>query len=179
MATRKVPITFRILEAEDTEAYRQLRLLSFREAPLAFSESYEDERKRSLASFSEELKVTGTPPESFVLGAFDTQAKLVGFVKFRRDQRSKARHKSMIHAMYVDPAFRGYDIGRMIIEQIINRAREMTGLEQIHLWVLHAEGKSAAHFYKKCGFVGQGPLVKKDLKFKDTYIDAEYMLMYL
>lgn len=173
-------IKFRLLRQNDCNSYRSLRLKSYQEAPFAFSESYEDEQHRVLADFAMELKIQGQPPEWFVLGAFSEINKLIGFVKFRRDTRSKARHKSMIHAMYVVPEYRKAGIGKQLVLNLLNRVKQLDGLEQVHLWVLHAEGfKSASNFYKKCGFESQGTQVKKDLKIGNTYIDAEYMVMYL
>ncbi len=172
-------IEYRLLTPEDASDYRELRLLSYREAPYAFSESFEDEQHRPLSDFAAELNSTGDPPEWFVLGVY-VEEYLGGFVKFRRDQRSKARHKSMIHAMYIHPDQRGKDLGRGIIQALLDRVTDLPGLEQIHLWVLHADGvTSAAGFYHRLGWISQGPRVQKDLLVDDTYIDAEYMVMYL
>ncbi len=171
-------INYRFLTNDDAKQYHLARLLSFKESPLAFSESFEDENKKDYLSFLNEIQIIGDPPEHFILGAFD-QNKLIGFVKFRRDQRSKARHKAMIHAMYVHPDFRKKNIGKQLIHELLVYAKKLQGLEAIHLWVLHANGKSAADFYRSCGFMGQGPLVKQDLKINDVYIDAEYMTMQL
>ena len=168
----------RFLIKKDAIAYRALRLNSYQESPLAFSESYQDEQSRSIDSFEKELVHKGNPPEWFVLGAFTEEDHLIGFVKFRRDQRSKARHKSMVHAMYVAPEFRGLQVGNQLMEEIIELAKAMAGLEQIHLWVLHANGQTAANFYSKLGFIKQGPLVLQDLKYGETYIDAQYMVLY-
>ena len=170
-------IKIEILQSRHAEAYRQLRLLSFQEAPFAFSESYEDEVKKGVAIFAQDLQPLGNPPEQFVLGVFTPENKLIGIATFKRDQRSKARHKGMIYAMYVHPDFRKQQIGRKLIEQIIERATAMDGMEAVHLWVLHS-GTSASGFYKKLGFKSQG-LVKNDLKLGDQYIDAEYMVRYL
>lgn len=170
-------MTLKILDTSYAEAYRDLRLFSFQEAPLAFSESYEDEKLKPLESFKQLLETKGDPPEHFVLGAFSSDDQLVGIATFRRDQRSKARHKAMIYAMYVHPDFRDKQVGSLLVNEIIKKAQMMTGMEAIHLWVLHAK-TSAAPFYKKLGFISQGR-VKNDLKFKDHYIDAEYMVKYL
>ncbi len=43
------------LGIEDVEQYQNLRLISFQESPFAFSESYEDECKRSVEDFSKEV----------------------------------------------------------------------------------------------------------------------------
>ncbi len=173
-------IKLKLLTPDHTNAYRKLRLKSFRDDPYAFSESYEDEKNRSTQSFEQELLIKGTPPEQFVLGAFGQTEQLLGFVKFRRDKRTKARHKSMIHAMYVSPEFRHLGLGQQILTTLIEKAKAMPGLEQIHLWVLHSsESRSASTFYSAFGFESQGTKVKKDLKIGAEYIDAEYMVLYL
>jgi len=170
-------ISFEILNSEFAKAYRQLRLTSYQESPFAFSESYEDEVKKPLSSFEHELMEEGNPPEQFILGVFDKNDKLIGFVKFRRDKRSKARHKSMMHAMYIQSQYRQKGIGRVLVIELLKMAQRIEGLEQIHLWVLHSD-KTAARFYESCGFISQGPVVKKDLKIGDAYIDTEYMVLY-
>ena len=168
----------RLLQQQDVRNYQELRLKSYQESPFAFSESYEDEVKRSLTDFQQELKVEGTPPEQFILGVYASEKELAGFVKFRRDKRSKARHKSMIHAMYIRKEYRNQQLGEMLIDELIRRVKQLEDLEQIHLWVLHSQ-RSASNFYKRCGFESQGPFVKKDLKVDGKYVDAEYMVMYL
>lgn len=171
---------FKILKKEDTVAYQALRLKSYQESPYAFSESYEDECLKSEDEFYKELIMIGEPAEHFVLGVFSKEEKLLGFVKFRKDQRSKAQHKAMIHAMYVDSKDRGQGLGRALILNLLERVKVFPKLEQIHLWVLHAEGVSSADkFYVTLGFERQGPIVRKDLKVNDIYIDAEYMVLYL
>lgn len=171
-------IALRLLDKKDAAKYRALRLKSFQESDLAFSRSYEDEKHKTIDEFAEELIIRGNPPEWFVIGAFTNDDRLVGMVRFRRDLRTKARHKSMLHTMYVDPEFRNCGLGRRIVLDLLERVRRLEGLEQIHLWVLHADG-SASGFYKKFGFISQGPFVKKDLKVGDVYVDAEYMVLYL
>lgn len=168
----------RLLTEQDVAGYRQLRLQSYQTDPLAFSESYEDEIQKPESDFSDELKTNGTPPESFVLGLFTTDDTLAGFVKFRRDIRSKARHKAMIHAMYIAPDVRGQGSGKKLMDDLLSIVKKLQGLEQLHLWVLHAQ-TSAAGYYLKCGFKSQGTRVKNDLKINGIYVDAEYFVMYL
>jgi len=89
----------RLLTTKNASIYQKLRLTNFIEAPYAFSESYEDEVQCYLSSFEQELAQIGQPPEQYALGAFNAANELVGFVRFRRDRRSKARHKAMVYAM--------------------------------------------------------------------------------
>lgn len=190
----KLGYQIRVLAPTEAAAYQALRLQSYQDSAYAFSESYEDEVQRSIDHFQAELASfvpasrgpegrlpPGTGPngqEQYVLGAFNESGELAGFVKFRRDQRSKARHKSMIHAMYVAPDHRKRGLGKQLIDEVIARARKLDGLEQIHLWVLHSTAStSASEFYAKCGFQSQG-IVRKDLKINGQYVDSEYMVMY-
>lgn len=171
-------IQLKLLVEQDVNAYKNLRLKSFQEAPFAFSESYEDEVKKLESEFLEELKILNNPPECYTLGAFSENNELIGFVKFRRDLRSKARHKSMIYALYVDEKHRKQGIAKKLLLEVLQKAQKLSGLEQIHLWVLHADN-SVSDFYKKCGFESQGTRVKNDLKINGIYVDAEYMVKYL
>ena len=168
-------LTIRVLAKTDADQYRQLRLHSFQEAPFAFSESYEDEKDKPLESYIQLIQ-SDNLQEQFVLGAFENET-LIGIATFRRDQRSKARHKAMVYAMYVHPAHRGKAIGRLLLEHIIEKAEQLEGMEAIHLWVLHSN-TSASGFYKRLGFESQG-IVKRDLKYNDQYIDAEYLVRFL
>ena len=176
--TTNSTIEIKVLSEQDAASYKKLRLFSFLESPLTFSESYEDECERSESDYAAELKQYGNPIERFVLGAFANSKELVGIVTFERDQRTKARHKSMIYAMYVHPEHREQGIGHTLLDKTIKLSKEIKGLEQIHLWVLHS-GTSATGFYIKAGFETQGTLVKKDLKIGDVYVDAAYMVLYL
>ena len=169
--------TFRKLTLKDTDNYRALRLLSYQESPYAFSESYEDECQKSNQDFEKEIIQETYPEEYFILGCFD-EINLVGFVKFSRDQRTKGWHKAMIYAMYVHPDFRKKGMGEDLVNRIIIIAKQMQGLEQIHLWVLHYKDISAANFYKKLGFKSMSRVID-DLKIGAEYFDAEYMVLYL
>lgn len=171
-------VYFRILQEVDAPMYRNFKLFGFRESPFAFSESYEDELEKDISEFEKELCVEGNPPEHFTLGAFNAKDELIGQARFVRDKRTKARHKSMIKTMYVHPDYRKQQVGKKLLLKIFEKTKPLEGLEQIHIWVLHAKD-SAAKFYESCGFLSQGTKVKGDLKIGDVYIDAEYMVKYL
>ncbi len=169
-------MNIRVLTKKDVKNYRTLRLYSFEESPYAFSESLADERKKSENYFADYIS---SDDNKFTLGAFSEENELIGFVTFKRDAREKARHKSMLLAMYVHPDFRQTGIGGKLVVEITERAKKLNGLEQIHLWALHSPNSiSASNFYKKHGFISQGTMVKKDLKVNGIYVDAEYMVLY-
>jgi GNAT superfamily N-acetyltransferase len=166
---------YRKLFPSDLPAYRDFRLHAFRNSPGAFSESLEDEEEESPAFF---LGCMGGTAEHFSFGCF-LEGRLVGIATFQRDGRSKARHKSMVRTMYVDPAVRGRGIGKGLLQKILEAARALQGLEQVHLWVLQPEQSLARRLYLRSGFQPQGPVVKKDLFVEGGYVDAEYLVLSL
>lgn len=172
-------ITIRLLDECDSETYRTFKLLSLKESPLSFSDSLEDEIVKPLEAYKAMLS-NPNPQENFVLGAFDKDSdELIGSLSFKRDNRTNARFKGMIHVMYVHPDHRGKNVGSLLVSKLFEYAAQMEGLEQIHLWVLKSGDSSAIAFYSKLGFLRQDMCVKKDLKIGDDYVDAEYMVKYM
>jgi GNAT superfamily N-acetyltransferase len=164
----------RRLAKPDCEPYKALRLRAFQESSASFSESYDDECQKSLEFFHALL---GDSSEHFTVGSFSTADELSGIATFKRDQRQKARHKGFIHTMYVAPEYRGQKIADGILRNIMETARTMPGLEQIHLWVLNPETSFARKLYLKAGFKPQGPMVRNDLFIDGAYVDAEYLTL--
>ncbi|MEO0341645.1 MAG: GNAT family N-acetyltransferase [Bacteroidota bacterium] len=176
------PFQCRKLSNQDLEAYYyQLRLFSFKESPFAFSESYTDALAAGAQAFLEDINLPHSQQGLFTMGAFKANEELVGFVKFKRDQRSKALHKAMLHAMYIHPEYRGQKVGSLLMRHLFSIIQQMKGLEQIHLWVLSLPEvpNPAISFYQKFGFEITGPQVKKDLIIEGKYVDANYMVCYL
>lgn len=170
-------MTFRLLNISDITEFKKLRLFSLQESPMAFSESYEDELDKTERDYAAEIEITGTPAEAFVLGVFSDEGELTGFVKFKRDTRTKARHKAFLSTLYIKPSFRNRGLGAALMHELFRIIEPLEGLEQIHLWVLISE-YNAVDFYTKCGFEQQGAVVSRDLKIGDGYVDAVYMVKF-
>lgn len=175
---QKSKMIFRFLNKDDVEIYRELKRFSLIESPLAFSDSYEDELTKTDTDYLRELEIVGSPAETFVIGVFTDTKKLVGFVKFKRDKRTKARHKASLHSLYIKPEYRNKGIGKRLINHLFETISVLNGLEQVHLWVLISD-TSVVEFYEKNGFCKQGTIVKNDLKIADKYVDAFYMVKQL
>ena len=74
----------KLLNKSHAKTYRSLRLRSFEESPLAFSESYQDEKLKSVTTFALELEAKGTPIEYFVLGAYTPSDEFGWFCNFQK-----------------------------------------------------------------------------------------------
>ena len=117
-------MNIRFLKENDAVIYSQLRLSSLMESPFAFSDSYEDQVHKSILDFQLEIERKGDPLESFTLGAFSNENHLIGFVKYKRDHRSKARHRASLFSLYVQPKHRGKGIAKKLINKFFNLSTE-------------------------------------------------------
>jgi ribosomal protein S18 acetylase RimI-like enzyme len=137
----------RLLLAADAHACRQLRLEGLRDSPNAFASHYDDEVGIAVETVAQRLEPDA---DSVILGAFDN-GSLIGMVGIRREARKNVRHKAVLWGMYVTPTFRGRGIGRKLLERILERAVNMSGLRQVNLCV-NTENASAIAMYRAAGF---------------------------
>ncbi|HEX6594165.1 MAG TPA: GNAT family N-acetyltransferase [Bacillota bacterium] len=142
--------------------------------PEAFGSTYEREVKFLLETVVERLKPT---KDKFVLGAFDDSGLLVGIVTFIRENSLKTSHKGNVFGMYVAPEGRGQGLGKSLMVELIRRAKNCDGLEQINLTVVSENG-SAKKLYKSVGFEVYG-VERNALKFNEQYFDENLMVLYI
>lgn len=169
-------MAIRLLDENDAEAYRALRLRALRENPEAFGASYEETADRPLAEVAERLRPAGDPPERFTLGAY-VDGALAGNVTFVREQGAKVRHKGFIVGMFVAPEQRGRGLGAALMEAAIARARALPGLERINLAVV-TTNVAARALYKRLRFESYG-LERHALKQDGRYHDEDLMVLRL
>lgn len=164
----------RILTAEDANQWWRLRLEALEGDPAAFSASLEDHRKLSLEEVKKRLGVG--LQDAFVVGAFEN-GSLLGMAGFYREQNPKVRHKGRVWGVYVTPKSRGTGLGRRLLKTVLDRARTIDGIEQLHLSVAATQA-AASRLYCSLGFVPFG-CEPRALKIGDRYIDEEYMVLRL
>jgi ribosomal protein S18 acetylase RimI-like enzyme len=162
----------RQLNETDVEAYRVLRLESLREAPHAFTNSYEEFSQRTLDSIAQQFR----SHENFTLGAFEND-QLVGMVGFYRESALKLRHKGYIVSMYVLPEYRSRGIARALLLEAIDHVRRLSDLKQLLLGVVVTQ-VTAKRLYESLGFTvyGREP---DAVQIGDEYFDEEFMLLRL
>jgi ribosomal protein S18 acetylase RimI-like enzyme len=164
----------RILHESDAAALWELRRQGLVADPLAFAETAEEHARVPVAEYAERLRQT--TGDRFVLGAFEGE-QLVGMVGLRRAAIARARHRATVWGFYVDAAFRRRGHARALMQELISRARQQPGLEQLTLAV--AVGTDAARaLYLSFGFVIYG-LQPRALRLADQYVDDELMVLHL
>ncbi|HYF81572.1 MAG TPA: GNAT family N-acetyltransferase [Clostridia bacterium] len=165
----------RQFKQEDASEYWALRLRALKECPESFGASYEEEKDKPLSSIAQRLKESFQATDSeFILGCFDDEDRLIGIVGLFRERREKLRHKATINAMYVAPEARCKGAGKALVMEVIRRAKEMKGLEQVNLGVI-ATNTEAKNLYKRCKFEVYG-VERNALKLPNKYLDEELMV---
>ena len=157
-------IQIRRLTPSEGAAYREIRLEALRLNPESFGSTFEAERTRPLAHFSE--RVAGCP----VFGAF-RDAEIVGMAGFLGREGAKDAHKGYLWGMYVRAGARNAGVGRKLAEAVIEYARRHVEVLQLDV----VSGNEAARrLYAGLGFVVYG-IERKALKQSGRYYDEVLM----
>jgi ribosomal protein S18 acetylase RimI-like enzyme len=132
----------REITEDEWRVMRDIRLAALREAPYAFSSTYdgeatcsEDEWRRSIASghtFLAYLPQQAATPAG-IAGCFPTEPGTIELV-----------------SMWVRPWARGRGAGEALVAAVMGWARA-GGARQVHLWVTETNDP-ARRLYQRCGF---------------------------
>ena len=164
----------RLLTPDDAEAFWHLRREALSNDPASFADSTEEHFATTIETAREHLR-KNDPASNFVIGAFE-DGKLIGTAGFFRRPNNKERHKGHIWGVYVRPESRGKGIASALMKEIVRRARELDGIEQITL--VASANLSAQRLYKALGFQSYG-VEPHSLKIGDQYIDDVLMVLWL
>jgi ribosomal protein S18 acetylase RimI-like enzyme len=119
---------------------------------------------------------TSDRKDSFTLGAYADQV-LSGVVSFNRDgeDREKLRHKGIISTLYVANEFRGLGIAKALMEELIQRVKRISDIEQINVIVI-ASNVKAKQLYEHFGFEKYGT-EQHSVKWKGKYFAENQMVL--
>jgi len=167
-------VEIRLLTADDAEAFWHLRLEALHNDPASFADSAEEHLETTVETTRERLS-KNDPARNFVIGAFEG-GKLIGTAGFFRRPNNKERHKGHIWGVYVRPESRGKGLASALMKEIVSRAREIDGLEQITL--VASANLPAQRLYKALGFESYG-IEPHSLKIGNDYVDDVLMVLWL
>ncbi|MEH2363777.1 GNAT family N-acetyltransferase [Nostoc sp.] len=161
----------RKLTKHDAEDYSQIRLEALYNNPDSFGTMYHEEAINTIDQFRDRIPVDNN---NFILGCFEDK-ELIGIVAFHQQSRIKVRHKAYIRSMYVQQEYRGKGIGKLLLNELIERAKAINEIEILLLDVV-TSNLSAKRLYFSLGFQIYG-IEKMAYKFNNQYFDMEYMCL--
>ncbi len=165
------------LDPHRWEEYKNIRLRSLKNAPLAFGASFEEDKVQPEPHWRGRLEARQNDGGSFLLFA-EQAGKLVGMMGVFRPPRQKMSHVAHIYAVYVDEAVRGQGVGSRLLEAVIDEVRcRYPDVIKIGLAVNPVQ-TSAVVLYQKAGFEYVGTL-KKELCVDEQYYDEHLMELML
>jgi ribosomal protein S18 acetylase RimI-like enzyme len=164
----------RLLTPSDAESFWHLRLEALRNDSPAFADSAEEHLKTTAETARDRLSKSD-PASNFVVGIFEDD-KLAATAGFYRYSHNKERHKGHIWGVYVRPQSRGKGVASALMKEIVRRARQLEGLEQITL--VASANLPAQRLYKSLGFESYG-IEPHSLKIGAEYVDDVLMILRL
>lgn len=164
----------RLLTPADAEVFWHLRLEALSNDPASFAVSAEEHLTTTVETARERLR-KGDTAGNFIVGMFE-EGNLAGTAGFYRYTHNKERHKGHIWGVYVRPQSRGKGVASALMKEIVRRAREIDGIEQITL--VASANLPAQRLYKALGFESYG-VEPHSLKIGDQYIDDVLMVLWL
>jgi GNAT superfamily N-acetyltransferase len=140
-------ITIRRIRSGEAELYKRVRLAALRDAPYAFSSSYETALARSDESWREQADGTAAGIERATFIAFSDDAPIGITAAYRMADRSDAGE---IIQVWVDPGFRGKRVARDLMDAVFEWA---SGNRFHEIIAKITNGNTRAlRFYYKYGF---------------------------
>jgi GNAT superfamily N-acetyltransferase len=137
----------RRLEPHEVSLHRELRLRALQEAPDSFGETFADVEARP-SSYWENLTRSVTEPGRQVMFLACEGKDVLGstYGLRERDQSEVGR----VGGMWTEPAWRRRGVGRALLQQVFDWAREH-GLRRLRLWA-PAHSLAALSLYRQAGF---------------------------
>ena len=166
-------IVIRNLRPHESAIYREVRLACLKNVPEFFGSTYEEEILNPKLMF--ETYIEREDPDHVMFGAFDDE-QLIGITGFNRMARQRASHRGEIVQVYVDPSYRGLNLGEKLLRRVLEYAFTLEGIEQVQLSVI-AGNQKAIKLYEKLGFRTFG-VQPHYFKAGETYMDQQFMQVF-
>lgn len=169
-------ITIRKPNIDEWAKYKDLRLQSLQEFPLAFSGSYEESISKPDEEWQKTLAGSINLEESLILCAYDGEY-MTGCVGAYWKNKSKTKHVANVGLMYVKPEYQGQKLGERLLTELILNLKSLGQFRKIKLEVV-TNNLPAFNLYEKLGFLQTG-VNHEELFIEGKYYDTNMMELIL
>lgn len=160
-------ISYRVLNRNDVEDCKKIRLQLLKENPKSFGSSYEEE-----SSFDDEKWIRRLENKnSKTIGAYDGDT-IIGVCVVVTNPRMKMKHKATLNSMFVQNEYRGKGISYGLMNTSIELLKSKQ-IEFLHLSVVSSNIPAIA-LYQKYGFTEEG-FERNAIKHNGEYFDLTLM----
>lgn len=149
-------LTVRRLRVGEGQLFRQLRLASLREAPHAFSTSYESALKRSPGSWDEQADSTAQGADRATFVAFAGELPIGVAALYRCPDGSEM---GKLLQVWVDPEYRHTGIAGHLMDAVFQWASDQS-FRSVLATITEGNARALA-FYRKYGFEVAGEVVSR------------------
>ena len=106
----------------------------------------------------------------------ELDGKVVGFGMYSEFRFREAYKFTVEHSVYVNEAFHGKGIGKLVLQELIALARK----QNLHtmIAVIDSENQSSVEFHEKFGFKTAGIIKESGYKF-ERWLDSVFMQLIL
>ena len=157
-----------ILQPDEWEAYKAIRLKALQTDPAAFGVSYEQEAAQSDEAWQQKLAAPGRRMYAAKVGE-----RIAAITGVRFETAAHVDHLATLIAVFTDPDFRNQGIGTKLFEKILADLRENQKVVKVRLSVNNTN-EAAKNFYEKVGFEQVG-LARKEMRVNGQYYDQAQM----
>ena len=162
----------RLLNQEDSQNFKKLRLESLLMDKDSWLSSLEEEKDQPDYFFSNKITFAISAPIFGYWGYFEN-GQLLGYAQIAVSYWKKRMHIATIFDVCVTPSARKKGVGNRILNFIIDKAKTSSNLEMLQLWVT-SRNLEAIKFYEGLGFT-KTATNKKSVKETDGNYQDEYL----
>ena len=141
-------ISIRRIQPGETDLYKQIRLMALKEAPYAFTSTYDSALQRSDQSWREQVESSALGSDRATFIAFANHVP-IGIAALYRDQENSDTGELL--QVWVHPEFRGTTVIWDLLDTIFQWAAE-NNFRKVIAGVTN-ENTRALKFYAKYGFL--------------------------
>jgi len=140
-------ILIRRIQVGESDLYKRIRLVSLKDAPYAFSSTYESAKKRSSESWREQADNSAQGSDRATFIVFSNNVP-VGIAAIYRSQINP--ESGEIIQVWMSPEYRGKHVSKQLLDKVFIWAKEY-GIQNIEAKIIQGNER-ALRFYKKYGF---------------------------
>lgn len=170
-------LVVRPLEIDDFSQFLDIQSAAILQAPEVFGSDHEWFAGLSILSKEQRYERYMNFPYQYLLGALDPSGNIVAMIGYSSQESMKTRHKGSIWGLFVRENYRGQGIATILVNSVVETAREVLEVEQLQLSV--STQNTATHgLYLRLGFTVYGTEIHA-MKIGNSYVDEYLMVKFL